>query len=85
MAYGLPVIGSDFGHMKDYIDKDQCGIAVAPTDTRSIADAVISILSDQKLYLKYSENGKRASREKYRWELEFKKLVGHYNHALNGR
>ncbi len=85
MAFGLPVIGSDFGHMKDYIQKDRCGIAVAPNDTKAIADATISILKDHQLYSQFSENGKRVSQEKYSWKLEFRKLLEHYNHALNER
>ncbi len=85
MAFGLPVVGSDFGHMKEYIEKDDCGIAVPPTDTEAIAKAVVSLLKDNELYSRCSENGKRATREKYRWEFEFEKLMAHYNDALNAR
>lgn len=85
MAFGLPVIGSDFGHMKDYIERDLCGIAVVPDDTEGIARAIVTVLKDEKLYLKYSENGRIAAKSKYRWELEFEKLLGHYKTALDAR
>lgn len=85
MAFGLPVIGSDFGHMKDYIQKDACGIAVAPNDTEAIAKAIITVLKDEKLYIKFSQNGRIAAKSKYRWELEFEKLLGYYKTALDAR
>ncbi|MEL4455544.1 glycosyltransferase [Lutimonas vermicola] len=85
MAHGLPVIGSDFGHMKSYIQNDDCGIAVDPTDTEAIAKAVVDLLTNHELYERYSDNGKRVSRERYRWELEFEKLMSYYNKALDAR
>jgi len=85
MAFGLPIIGSDFGHIKDYIKKDSCGITVSPEDTQSIASAILLLLKDHDLYQKYSENGLRASLIKYRWELEFDKLLEYYKKALDDR
>ena len=85
MAFGLPVIGSNFGHMKDYIEKDACGIAVAPNDAEAISTAIIRLLTNKDLYSKYSENGRAAAQSKYRWELEFEKLLGHYKTKLDAR
>ena len=85
MAFGLPIIGSNFGHMKDYIQRDKCGIAVKPNDTESISRAIVKILKDEELYMKYSKNGRMAAKSKYRWELEFKKLIGYYKTALDAR
>ncbi len=85
MAFGLPVLGSNFGHMKDYIEKDACGIAVAPNDTEAISTAIIQLLTNNDLYSKYSENGRAAAQSKYRWELEFEKLLGHYKTKLDAR
>ena len=85
MAFGLPVIGSDFGHMKDYIQRDRCGIAVAPDDPEAIARATTTILKDEKLYMNFSQNGKEAAMSKYRWEMEFEKLLSYYKTALDAR
>jgi len=85
MAFGLPIIGSDFGHIKDYIEKDSCGITVSPDDTEAIGVAVLSLLKDHDLYQKLSENGLKASLTKYRWELEFDKLLEYYKKALDDR
>lgn len=85
MAFGLPVIGSDFGHMKAYIQKDICGIAVPPDDSRAVADAILSLMQNDDLYQYYSDNGRQASLTKYKWEFEFNKLLLYYNKALDDR
>lgn len=85
MAFGLAVIGSNFGHMKDYIQRDKCGIAVAPDDADAISKAIVRILEDEKLYVEYSENGRVAAQTKYRWDLEFEKLLGYYKTVLDAR
>ncbi len=85
MMFGLPVIGSDFGHIKKYISQDQCGLLVAPDDTDQIATAMIEMLTNKELYDHFSENGKQAAINKYRWDTEFKKLLDHYKRALDGR
>jgi len=85
MAFGLPIIGSDFGHMKDYIEKDKCGIVVAPNDTEAIAKAIVRVLKDEELFTKYSQNGSHVAKSKYRWDLEFEKLLSYYKTALDAR
>ena len=85
MMFGLPVIGSDFGHIRKYISMDRCGVLVSPEDTDQIAKAMSKILLNRDLYNQYSENGRKAATSKYRWEGEFKKLMDHYKRALDGR
>ena len=85
MTFGLPVIGSDMGHIQKYLKADACGIAVDPTDSSAVADAVIDLLSDREKYDRYSRNGRKAAMEKYRWELEFHRLTGFYKKALHER
>jgi len=83
MSFGLPIIGSSFGHINDYIEKDNIGIVVNPEDPEEIANALIKILSDPKLYDMYSKNGLEASEKKYRWEFMEKKLIRIYSDLLN--
>jgi len=67
------------------IEKESCGITVSPDDTEAIGVAVLSLLKDHDLYQKLSENGLKASLTKYRWELEFDKLLEYYKKALDDR
>lgn len=85
MAFGLPVIASNFGHMKKYVENEVCGILVDPEDKEEVASAMVELLSNMDVYQKYSENGRKAAIKKYRWEFEFKKLLDFYKNALNER
>jgi len=85
MAFALPIIGSDFGHIKEYIDKDNCGIVVNPNNPEDISNAMITLLTDRSKYDLYSNNGRKVTLEKYKWDFEFKRLIGFYTKALNER
>ena len=85
MAFSLPIIGSDFGHIKEYIEKDNCGIVVDPKNPNEIAKTMIMLLNDKEKYNQYGINGRNATLEKYKWDFEFNRLVGFYTKALKGR
>lgn len=82
MAFGLPMIGSDFGRIKEYVEKDNCGILIDPEKPIEISNAMCKLLSDESLYNMYSENGRLATLKKYKWDFELEKLVNYYNKAL---
>lgn len=85
MAFGLPVVASNFGHMKKYIEKDLCGTLVEPDNAEQVGSAIVEILSNRKLYEAYSKNGREAAVKYYRWEYEFEKLLTYYKQALDAR
>lgn len=85
MSFGLPVIASNFGHMKKYVDKDSCGILVEPDNAVQVGSAMVELLSKRKLYETYSKNGRQAALKNYRWEYEFERLLSYYKQALDGR
>jgi len=82
MAYGLPIICSNFGYIHKFVSESKSGIAVNPLDPNEIANAIEKLLTDQKLYKRYSENGIKAARSKYNWKSEEKKLITIYNTIL---
>ena len=85
MCFGLPIIGSHFGHIASYIEKDNAGITVDPGDPEEIAEAMIRLMSDRELYERLSENGMKAADEKYRWEFMEQKLIDIYEQLYKNR
>jgi len=85
MAFGLPIIGSNFGHIKNYIEKENCGITVNSDDPKNMATAMIELLTNKKKYEIYSKNGRRATLTKYKWDIEFIRLIDFYTKALYER
>ncbi|MCF8367979.1 MAG: glycosyltransferase family 4 protein [Bacteroidales bacterium] len=83
MSYGLPIIGSNFGHIHRILNEEKCGIAVNPEDPSEIASALVRVLSDETLYKQWSENGRSAAEKKFRWELMEKKLAAIYTEILD--
>jgi glycosyltransferase involved in cell wall biosynthesis len=83
MAYGLPVLSSNFGHMKKYTDMEETGLTVDPSNPHEICDKLISLLTNHELYKKCSVNGMNATNNKYRWQLMEEKLLAIYERLLN--
>ena len=85
MAFGLPVVGSNFGHIADLIRKESCGILVDPEVPEDIAKAVESLLQKESLYNAFRNNGIDAAMRKYNWKKEQDRLFGYYKQALDDR
>lgn len=82
MNFGLPIIGSNFGHINKIIKDDQVGITINPENPNEIAEALNNLLSDDELYNTLSKNGREAVQKKYRWEYMEEKLVSIYSALL---
>ena len=76
MSCGLPVICSDLPQLKTLIDGS--GILVPKRDITKIADAVIKIQTDTKIYEKFSKNARYQIAIKYSWEDTVKKTIELY-------
>ncbi len=73
MASGRPVIVSEATPMKRIINETKAGIVVDCSNPENIADAILNI---QNLDLQtMSENGIKAFREKYNWEVDSKNMI----------
>lgn len=82
MNFGLPVVGSNFGHIHDIITRHQCGISVDPEDPHDIAGALQMLLSDDGYRSVLSQNAMQAVEHHYKWEFMEKKLVRLYNELV---
>jgi glycosyltransferase involved in cell wall biosynthesis len=82
MALGLPVLISDFPKLKEFVESNDCGIAVDPTSPKAIAEAIKYLYENPDIRKRMGENGKRAFLERYNWEIEEKKLLNVYMTVL---
>jgi len=65
-ACGLPVVVTDRCGVADIID-GQAGLVV-PYDRNQLGDAILRILSDDKIRQQFAEKGKLLVRERFAWE-----------------
>jgi len=68
MACRVPVIGSDVGGIKDIIIDGETGLLSKQKNSDSLAEKIISLLSDEQLRKKVIENGFKLVKEKFTWE-----------------
>lgn len=76
-AFGLPIIGSDFGHVKEIIKENNIGLTVNPHDSEKVADAFIYLIEND-LYKSYVTNCLSCVRGKYLWKSQEAMLLKIY-------
>ena len=57
MSHGLPVVSTTQGGIVDTVDDGQTGILVPPGDSESLASAILTLVEDRELRLRYGRNG----------------------------
>jgi len=72
MACGLPIVASDVGGVREALEG--CGILVSPTNPNELARALITLLEDRELALKYG----RLAREKALRLYDVEKMLDTY-------
>ena len=81
-AFGLPIIGSDFGHIAEIIKSNNIGVCVNPEDTHEATSALIDLLSEEK-YKSYISGCIDCVKTKYLWQNQEEKLLHIYKQLLN--
>jgi sucrose-phosphate synthase len=72
---GLPIIATNDGGPTDIIKNCQNGILVNPSESDEIAGACRKILTDRKLWDKFSRNGINGVRAHYKWPVHSDKTI----------
>ncbi len=78
MAAGIPVIASNIELWHKIIQECKCGLCVNPLDPNEIAEAIQFIISHPDEAKRMGENGIKAVKEKYNWDIEEHKLYQVY-------
>ncbi|MBA7507576.1 N-acetyl-alpha-D-glucosaminyl L-malate synthase [subsurface metagenome] len=80
MACGIPVIVTDCCGIAEVID-GRAGLVV-PYDKERLSDAVLCMLSDDKMRQQFGEKGKLLVREKFNWQKIAEQVEGIYQAIL---
>ena len=82
MAYGLPIVASDFYFLRKFIDGSGSGILVKDPENLSHYKRAFDEVVKKDTWQKLSLNGQKAFQEKYNWEREEAKLLILYKRLL---
>jgi glycosyltransferase involved in cell wall biosynthesis len=76
MACGLPIVVTDVGAVRDYVDP-ACGMLIPPYQSRAMAEAVIDILNDESARCQMSSKCREHTLQ-FSWEKSVGKLRSVY-------
>ena len=77
MAYKVPVIVGPYEARQKIVERYECGLV-----TEDWADALSTLANDKELRKKMGENGYKAFKMNYSWELQEKKMLEVYGELL---
>jgi len=81
-SFGKPVVTTNVGEFPLLVEKAGCGLVVPPNNPKTLADAIIKILENNKLRIKMSKNALKMA-EKLSWDRIAKMHVKVYKRVLN--
>ncbi len=82
MAGGVPVVVARVGGIPGMVKEGETGLLVDPHNTRSIAEAVQKILSDEALARSMGQRGRQAAERRFRAAMVCEKTLRAYREVL---
>jgi glycosyltransferase involved in cell wall biosynthesis len=78
MAGGLAIVANDHPGKRPYFDACHPGVLTA-YDSREIANAISSLMSDESRLRQFAANGRRAFLDQYNWEVAASRMLDLYD------
>jgi glycosyltransferase involved in cell wall biosynthesis len=85
MRYGLPVVSVDLPETSRIISETQCGLVVRDRSTSSLAEALSTLIDDERKRRQMAENARNAVYNQYNWEQMEKSLLRVYDKLFHIR
>lgn len=79
MMCGKPIVVSDNTRMADIVREENCGIVVPFNDISHLEKVIQKIKDNPEFQKKLGENGKKAYKMRYNWNIMEKRLLKAYN------
>lgn len=75
LACGKPIVASSIPGVKDLIDLSGGGISVSPENPEALANAVVKLISDEKMRNTMGEQGRKYVVENHSWDGVARKIL----------
>jgi glycosyltransferase involved in cell wall biosynthesis len=83
-AAGIPVIQTTTGWIHDLIEKNQCGINVAPDNPEKLARAIINLTDNNELRVEMCRNARSLALEEFNRDVLAEKYLQALKKVVNG-
>lgn len=84
MAAGIPIVASDFPHLREIVLQPRAGLLADMRDPRAIAAAIGSVLRDPAATSEMGANGRRAALTRFNWQRSAETLLALYQRIERG-
>jgi len=78
MAYGLPVVTTDFGDNSKWVEDGVNGFLVPLRNPEALASKIICLLQNEELRKRFGQANRRLIEERNNWEVEMDKMGNLY-------
>jgi len=78
IAFGVPIVASDFPEMRRIVEKYEVGLLVNPEDPQDIARAIKILIQDPSMRSRMKANSRAAFENELNWEIESQSLIKLY-------
>lgn len=85
MACGVPVIATDTEGFREVVVNNETGIVLQDRDPNTMAEAIITLLTNEGLRMAYGSAGRRRVVENYDWDKNVDTMITLYQTAMKGR
>lgn len=82
MSCGLPIIATDIGGSRDIIKDGQSGLLVPPASPKSLASAMKTLWTNDKLRRQLGKNARRTILSRFTWDNITNNFLEIYNRAV---
>lgn len=82
MSYSLPVIGCAVGGIPEMIEDQKTGLLVPPSDSKRLAEALGTLISNPVLRAEYGDRGRTRCDKHFSLQAHTKAVLKEYSHVL---
>ncbi len=80
MAFGLPVIASDIGPIRDIVEMEHhSALLIDPENTKNIGASIIRVLEDEALRTEMSSKGMKLTHNTFSWDHAARRMASAYH------
>lgn len=83
MAYGLPIVATEVGYLREIVKESGGGILIRVGDIKGLAKAIAGLASDTNYRRQLGENGRAYARH-FAWPNIIAKLLQFYEQVMSG-
>lgn len=82
MMFGKPLLAATGSYMQEVVVRGECGIVANYNDSLEIANTIFFLATNRSIADRLGDNGRKAFRESYSWNISSRSLISCYDFIL---